>query len=370
MRLKLGRSVDAATGAGAGGLRGDLPGTPARSWVDALQERVAALPWPTWLTYLGAWALLVGIEALGRGAAGTGQVGTWPFVLMALAFAPFTLAFMDHLDAAAARAAGRLRLVDGQDPTWLEQRIRELTTMPALGCAVATLLAVGFGLFQRFVFTDPHLGSLGLARSGWLYYFELALMPVLGWAGIGAFVYHAVRQVVLVDRLYRSPEVAVEVFGANLFHAFAGFSARLSVGIMLFSYLWLLAYPKVASPAVAGLNIGIILVIATVGDALFFLPLWGAHHRLAAAKAERLAYCTGLLESVLALQHETVEARRFDQVKALNETATALASEVALVERTSTWPWSPNLFRGFVTAVLLPMLLFLAQQIVVRVLLP
>src|SRR5690606_11640374 len=108
MRLKVSPSVDAAAGAGPGDLGGALPGTYGPSWVDVLQERVAALPWPSWLTYLGAWGFLVGVEAVGRSAAGTGQMDTWPFVLMALAFAPFTLAFVDHLDASAAKAARRL----------------------------------------------------------------------------------------------------------------------------------------------------------------------------------------------------------------------------------------------------------------------
>lgn len=359
--------MDVATAVSGGTASSEqLPFAP--SWVDVLQTRVTSLPWPAWLTYVGAWGLLVAVEAVGRSASGA-DAAVWPFLLMGLALAPFALGFMDHLDRFAARAVRRLRLAEGHDTAWLDRCLQELTTMPLLGCAVALAVGSGLGLFQRFAFTDPYLSSLGLATAGWLYYLELLAMPVFGWAALGAFVYHALRQVILVDRLYRSPAVVVDVFGANRFHAFAGFSARMSIGIILFCYLWLLAYPNVESQPVARLNIGIILIMTVVAFALFFLPLWGAHRRLAVAKADRLAYCATLMESVLAEQHKLVEEGRFGEVKPLNETVAALAGEVALVERTSTWPWSPNLFRGFVTAVLLPMLLFGAQQFIVRILL-
>ena len=334
-------------------------------WVDALQARLSRLPWPVWVTCLGAWVAVVAVEYAGKVQAGTASAAPWPFILLALALAPYSFALMDFLDRAAGAALDRL----GEPPPssdWPGSVRHHLTTKPALGTAIATVLGITFGLVQRYAVTAPYLERLGFARSGWLHYFELVAVPMLAWALIGVLIYHVLRQVGIVRRIYRQVQ-DIDVFIVRRFQAFSAYSALMAMGVLVVVYLWMAVYPDVNVSSVERLNVAAIALLSGLGFVVFLLPLWGAHLRLAAVRSERIVYVTRLLETVLAQVHASVEAGTHLEAGSANETIKALTAELQLVEKASTWPWEASLFRGFATAVLLPLALYVAQQVLGRV---
>lgn len=336
----------------------------APSWVDVLQAQVTRLPWSPWVSYATFWLVLVAIEFLAQSRTGTAVSSPWPWILLAFGIAPYSVALMDQLDRAAAAALERFGEPTG-DGAWPGGARYHLTTKPALGTAIATLIGIGFGMFQRFWVTSPYIEQLGFTRSGWLHYFELLAVPALGWGLIGVLVYHVARQVILVRRLYRQQN-RVDVFSAHRFHAFAGYAAGMAIGMVGPAYLWLLIYPDIEASSVEGLTLATIAILTGLGFGVFLFPLWEAHRRLTEAKAERLAYVTRLLDSELEKLHASMERDERQVITHLSAGTGALAAERRLVEGASTWPWEASLFWRFATAVLLPLGLYAVQQIIGR----
>lgn len=339
----------------------------APGWVDALQARVSRLPWSVWVTCTGVWAALLAVEYTGQVLAGTANDAPWPFIMLAFALAPYSFAFMDFLDRTAAAALDRL----GEPPSassWPGGALYHLTTKPVFGTAVATAAGLTFGLVQRYGVTAPYLERLGFARSGWLHYYELVAVPMTAWSLIGVLIYHVLRQVGIVRRIYRELE-DIDVFSVRRFQAFSAYSALMALGVLAVVYLWLAVYPDVNVSSVERLNVAAIVLLSGLGFVVFLLPLWGAHLRLAAAREQRIVYVTRLLDSVLGQVHTSVEAGRNPEPGSgsAHETIKTLTAELQLVERASTWPWEASLFRGFATAVLLPLALYVAQQVLGRI---
>jgi hypothetical protein len=105
--------------------------------------------------------------------------------------------------------------------------------------------------------------------------------------------------------------------------------------------------------------------------AAFFLPLRGLHDRLVAEKSKLQTEAAIHLRETIDAIHAVVsgeaansadaERSRLAQTRidALSKAQTALIQERDLISRLSTWPWDTTTFRAVVSAIALPILLFL-----------
>jgi hypothetical protein len=95
-------------------------------------------------------------------------------------------------------------------------------------------------------------------------------------------------------------------------------------------------------------------------------PLWNAHRLLERAKS-RLRWELGKrLERVTNALTAAVDAERYERVAQLKEALGALQAASQTVGRARTWPWAAETPRLFVSALLLPMLAWLLQQLLSR----
>ena len=341
----------------------------APSWVDALQGAVERLPWPGWATYVGSYAALGALVTVLKWSAGAYPPGTvFPYHLVVFGTGIFGFALMHYLDRAAATALEVMRPALTLSDEELDHVRYRLTTMPASGAAAATMLGIGFGLFQRFVIIGPHLETFRYASSGGLFYFENAVILLFDWSVIGTFIYHAVRQLHLIDDLYRR-HTAIHLFHARPLYAFSRFSAQHAVGIAAIGYAWIAAYPPDAASAAVRLLLSSVGVLMALAVATFLAPLWGAHQRLVEERERRIQATHHKIEAAAARLHSGVSADDYAAMDGITKAITGLAAELALLEKASTWPWRTNTLRGFLTAVLLPLFLWGVQQAVSRTLL-
>jgi hypothetical protein len=118
------------------------------------------------------------------------------------------------------------------------------------------------------------------------------------------------------------------------------------------------------NPAVAAVN-GLAVVLAV---ACFVLPLSGTQRRIAAEKALRLSAVSHRLDAALRDLARRNDAADLSSAGDVNNNINSLLSERNLIARTPTWPWSPDALRGFSTALLLPILLWLVFRVLERVL--
>lgn len=120
---------------------------------------------------------------------------------------------------------------------------------------------------------------------------------------------------------------------------------------------WL--YPRPVEPHYLSLVIGII-----VGAALLFIwPLLGIHKILEREKVHLLRESSIRLEIAIKNLHARADAKDYAVMDGLNKLISSLTLEQTTLEKISTWPWKPETLRLFVTALLLPLLVFLSQRI-------
>jgi hypothetical protein len=59
-----------------------------------------------------------------------------------------------------------------------------------------------------------------------------------------------------------------------------------------------------------------------------------------------------------------IDAGAFDSTKVINDSLGGLTALRDRIAHLPTWPWEPQLFRGFVSALLLPIVLFLLTRVI------
>lgn len=332
------------------------------SWVDRLQERLDRLPWPPWVTYLGAWVVLAGGETLAKWAVGSYPAGTvFPFHLVAFGTAAYGLGLLHYLDRSAAGALEASRPLLRREGAFLDLRSR-LTTMPTWPAALATVAGIAFGALQRLTLVAPHAASYRYTTNGPIAVYEFVVVPLLTWGVIGVFTFGTLRQARVIDAIFRE-ELEIDLFHVRPLHAFAAHAARMSFGLLVIGYLWVVTYPRDLSAAVVGLLTATLVLLTALAAALFLASLWGAHQRLEADRQRRTADALHRLDGVLAQQRQLLDGGALASVDATAKAIAGLNAELAVLERASTWPWPATLLRTFVTAMLTPLLVFVAQRI-------
>jgi hypothetical protein len=119
--------------------------------------------------------------------------------------------------------------------------------------------------------------------------------------------------------------------------------------------------PALAGTAAEGLGL-IGLAVAS-----FILPLRVMHGGLVQSKLQLLDEMQDRLKQTLARIHATVVADDLSRADELNKTLTSLLAERDVLLHLPTWPWSTGTFRGFASAVLLPIVIWLVIRVLERV---
>jgi hypothetical protein len=191
-------------------------------------------------------------------------------------------------------------------------------------------------------------------------------MPVAAFAYVtgAVLVYHTIRQLRLISRLPGHVE-RIDLLDAGPLHAFSAVTALTGGAFVAAAYFSVLTDPTTfTNPAVAAVN-ALTLVLAV---ACFVLPLSGMQRRIAAEKALRLSAVSHRLDAAFGDLARRNDAGDLSSADAVHDNINSLLAERDLIARTPTWPWSSGTLRGFSTAVLLPVVLWLVFRVLERVL--
>ncbi len=101
---------------------------------------------------------------------------------------------------------------------------------------------------------------------------------------------------------------------------------------------------------------------------IFAWPLLGIHRRLVAEKRKALAESARRFEAAVAELHQRVDKKAMTKMDDLNKTLASLELERAALQRIPTWPWDPGTLRGLAATLVLPLVIWLVQYILQRVL--
>lgn len=217
------------------------------SWIDRLCAAVDRSRVPGWVVY-SALALIcipvfVAADVLSRAFPLTQIL---PFHAFLAALPTLTIWFIDYLDRTAERALDRAIPVLKASPEEIELLRYELTTMPARTVLVLTILGpLSIPVIMAAIFaldpSDTFLSVLGLTRTT-PSLAAFVLFIGLSYATGLVFLYHAVRQLRLVSRIYER-HVVVDLSSLGPLYSFSRVSALTAVALQLQAVLWIVTNP-------------------------------------------------------------------------------------------------------------------------------
>ena len=336
----------------------------APSWVDLFTDWVRRLPIPAWLFYLTlGLALSVTRTIIGWGD-GTYPVGTFFPVHILDGFIPIILLLVLHyVDNMAERALSGFRPVLVKDADYDGLRY-EISTMPARPVFACTIFGTVFGLayiplliseadrLASKYFTSPAATAADTSLS-----VLTAVMMV-------ASVYHTIHQLRTVSRIY-TRHTSVSIFDIGPLYTLSQVTAVTTVAWLFFAYISFVIYGNVQEAGAT--NLVVFAVFVVIALVTFVWPLYGAHKLLQSEKEHRKSDISRRIQAVSDELHRRADTGDYGSDTAnINSVIDGLVKEQGVVGKVSTWPWDPEAMRAVLTALLLPIVLWLITRILER----
>ena len=334
------------------------------SWPDLAVAWLEALPGPTLLAYAALWAVTTTSALAQSWIAGQVPVGEITFApLIWGSVVPVAFRFWRHMNRVAADAFDAFRPAISPDALDLERARYELTTMP--GRPALAILIFSYPFTFAYYAADP-------VASGLTGYPPIALAMRATFEGlftaqILVVCVHVFRQLRLVGRLYAVAD-RIDLFHQAPLHAFSRLTARSGIALIAVAVLGYVANPSPVGLTSASFALwGPWLIgFPLAGLAVFIVPLLGIHGRLVAAKADLQGRSEERLKALLTELNHDVDALDLSRADGLQKTLGSLLQQRDVLAKLSTWPWSTGTLRAFVTAILLPLALFVVQRLLAQ----
>lgn len=325
------------------------------SFIDRLTDFIQRLPIPYGLTYLLLFILESAMILV------LSWIDGWlpayqfdPIVLLFPMWLWGPLAFLTYLDSLSLRVLSEFTpLLDTSAET--KRRLEyEFTTMPARGVMISAVAWSSVYLLFWFVTYAPGAAVYG---AGVLATRVLFLVGFVSFAVGGVIYYHTIRQLRLVSRTVRMVR-QFDLFGLDPVYAFSVLTSRTGM-----TWVALITLPFLISNLEVGGIPQLSLLIFQIALAMgaFLLPLRIINQRLVSAKRGHIAELDQRVKATLARVNKAVDENSLQEVSKLNDALKALTSQREILARIPTWPWRPGLFAGFVSIIVLPVVLFLLQ---------
>lgn len=332
-------------------------------WLHLLVRWLDRLPGSIWLAYL-----LIGVAELLTfqlifWTSGRSSVGTFDRVNVFWGLlTPAILWIARYLERVASRAVADARPALRMSDAEVASVERELTSAPTRGSAIVAIGAIAFTA-ARYVGNPVEAGVHGVAAPLAAAAFAWEIVNV---AILAVILYQLLRQMRVVRRTLEQSAV-VDLFLPGPLSAFARLTARAAMAIVLIASASLLFVPVPGDPGQFIYSAGPYVVLPTLLALIaFVVPLYGFHERLAAEKERLQGQAEARLKGLLAEINHDVDGRELERADALNKTLSSVLAQREVLAKLPTWPWSAGTFRGFVTAILLPLAIFVTQQVLVR----
>ena len=336
----------------------------AASWIDHFFSQVERLPLPPPVVYLLGYLVVVTAHHVILWTGGGLPMGEFSQGIL------FTIVFWMFLQMAA------FHYFQNQAETSLlffrpaldmsEKEFEKLrfsfvnfSARPALVGGLLSL-AIAFAMFfGPYEIASPMFKATPLATA-------LTFLVLLGSPFAFGFFYFVFRSLVGINRLYRKVK-HINLFNLGPLYVLSRFTSR--VGMLFILYLVVNSFTTGAwgsqetGDAIAGFYLvfnGLIAVLA------FVLPLWGIHVRMAAVKEAASTENNQMIQEHFSAIQKNVKQGRIDKVTALRAGNAALLEYRAELSKISTWPWDIATLRTFVTALAVPMTVWVVQQVLTR----
>jgi hypothetical protein len=325
--------------------------------VDRAVTGLEGLPGPAALWIVAAAAVLALVGHLASWVSGETPVGEPRLeLLFPMPFLAFFLTLIVVLDSVARSAFDEFRASLDETEETIRRLRADLTSIPDVPAAIAIAVAIVINNAgnsgEGGGFTEPPLTGI-----------ILIIFWTITVSALGLLLLHTLRQLRQVRRLL-ARVARVDLLDPGPINAFSRLTAATAGGILSIGVLF--AVVDAGDPSSYG--IGVEILFAVIATAFFVLPVRGIHDRLAAEKARLLGDANARLRVTLDRIHAMVDADDLGRADELHKTQSALIAERDLYLRLSTWPWSAGTFRGFASAVMLPIFIGVVLRLLSNVL--
>jgi len=174
-------------------------------------------------------------------------------------------------------------------------------------------------------------------------------------AVFATIVVYAVHQLRIVTRLHAiAPRI--DLFRPAPINAFSRLTVTMAIVLLPLMLFGVQAENQLLQVPAMG-----VLIVAS-----FALPLRGMHGRLVREKRRLLDASTTRFEAVRSRLHAAIDSGDLSHADELQAALSAVLTEREVIAKLPTWPWTATVFRGFASAVLVPILLWLAIRLLER----
>jgi len=319
------------------------------SWFDGLTAAVDRLPGPYWAAYL--LGFLVWLALIGLALSQVGETLSLEIAYAhSLPFYGFWL--LNYLDRRAAASLEDFRQAFTGNESELQELSWRLTSLPAAPALAFTLVAL-------------LLATAASLSWGWGSVFQVLDRLAFNATGVFASLYafHSYRQLRLVIWLY-AERARVDLHNLAPLRSFSTLTAHTAIGMLLVLSGAVLITPE----GLVSFWLVAALLFAGLAVLTFVLPLTGLNRQLVRAKARELAEIARRWEAVMAELYRLIDRGDLAVADRLNGTLAALERGRTALERIPTWPWRPETLRGMVGALVLPIMIFIVQRVLGRLL--
>jgi len=335
------------------------------SWFDAVVARVERLPGPPWLSLVVATVAIALPLHVAEFLDSPGQLRLHADLVIGAATPPLFIWTVIWLNGVALRALRRLRpALDPEGPS--ESAIATGLLATPNNLAVPALL-IGIVAGIASVLQAPENWGIDPAHPGARQVAAICLSVVTEALLLGLLA-HAVHQLRIVTRVHRT--VRIELFRLEPLYAFSTLTAWTGIALLAL-VAGLLAFLSLSVGSfilVGASDIALVVFIVAVAIACFFVPLLGLHARIADVKAAEMAAAQGTMATLIGAVRTRVADGDLEGAAKLKDGVLAAESSLMAIARISTWPWRTETLRGFVSAVMLPIGLFLVYELLRRAL--
>jgi hypothetical protein len=332
-----------------------IPFSP--SWIDRLVVSIDRLPGSAWIVYvLSVLSLGVLINAV-FWIDGSIQIGSIDPSNTAFAlFIVYWVGLYQYLTGIGARSLKEFRPLLDVDDSEITRIKYELATLPRWIGLLS--IPLGYGVASAMTLGDPAPYGAIIPRTALPYVGDIAISGFMLSTFI-CLVTRCVRQLRLVSRLHARAS-NINLLKLEPAHAFSTLTSRTGIGII---FVLIFSIPLNPAPFDSALSIFIAIMTLLLAIAVFVLPIIGIRHHLEVEKRRILDSTSDLLQTSSDRLHHLIQGDKYQDIVGTKEAMEALIRERELIEKTSTWPWNLSTLRGFTSALLLPIILWLATRL-------
>jgi hypothetical protein len=339
-----------------------IPQLYAPCWVNRTNLWVKRLPGPGWAYYLGLAFVLFLVQTLVSWIEGVFPVGTvLPVQGFLVGVIALFLALFHYLDDRAGAALVLLRPYLTASEESYQELYYKLTSLPNRPVLLASMVILTINILTEII-REPYL-------PGALISFQVSatlfrILYLVCWWEFGAFLYHTIYQLRLINHIY-TKHTQVNLFRMKPFYAFSNLSAVTAGSLALIIYGWLVTNPDVPiNDPVVFVWVLVFLIVALV---TFLLPQVGMHRLEVAEQVRLLDQAYLRLEATITELHQELDDGNLEKMEGLNFAIASLETELNTLKGIRTWPWEPETLQILVTALALPLGLWIIQFVLERI---